>query len=511
MVKSALKTAFNVADSIFSRYFSPQWNPLYQLGSLSFLFFWLVVFTGLYLFIFFETSVTGAYLSIEKITLGHWYIGGVMRSFHRYASSAMAVCVTLHLIREFVMDRYQGVRWFSWVSGVPLLWLLFASAIGGYWLVWDQQAQYIAINTAEWFDSLPFMVDPMASNFLNQSTLSDRFFSLLVFLHIGVPLTLLLGMFIHIKRISNARTIPPFGLAAGTILAMLIISLVRPALSQAPANLDLSVSNVGLDWIYLNVYPLIELWGPTAVWMFLVGLSSLLVILPCITPVPVVQGPVAVVDPDNCNGCGWCLADCPYEAVTMKVHDFKRGHEQAVVDPDLCISCGICAGACPSSSPFRHVDELVTGISIPGFHIKELLSLCEKSLAQISGTGRVMVFGCDHGCNIQGLESDSTAVISMPCTALLPPAFVDYILRRDLADGVLISGCCLGDCHYRLGNTWMEERFSGDRMPILRGRVPRQRVRSAWLGAQGSKLLVKEVAGFREDLKSDIAAVEDSS
>ena len=64
-------------------------------------------------------------------------------------------------------------------------------------------------------------------------------------------------------------------------------------------------------------------------------------------------------------------------------HDFKKNHKQSVVDPDLCVSCGICAGACPSSSPFRNVDELSTGISIPGFHIKELLSLTEKELRRL--------------------------------------------------------------------------------------------------------------------------------
>ena len=116
---------------------------------------------------------------------------------------------------------------------------------------------------------------------------------------------------------------------------------------------------------------------------------------------------MAVVDPDNCNGCGWCLADCPYEAVSMKEHDFKVGHQQSVVDPDLCISCGICAGACPSSSPFRHVDELVTGISIPGFHIKELLSLTENKLRALKGRQtRIMLYGCDHGSKIKDLASE---------------------------------------------------------------------------------------------------------
>ena len=500
-MKALLKKGFNQLDKLFSAFFTPQWNPMYQLGALSFFYYWIVAITGVYLFIFFETSISGAYSSIERITVDQWYLGGVMRSFHRYASAAMGVCVTLHLVREYAMDRYSGPRWFSWVSGIPLLWLLFASAIGGYWLVWDQLAQYIAILTAEWFDWLPMMVDPMASNFLNESTLSDRFFSLLVFLHIGIPLALLLGMFIHIKRVTAPRSNPSRGLAIGTLLAMLVISLWRPALSQAPANLDVAVTQVGLDWVFLNPYPLINSWGPGQTWALLVGLSFILTLVPWLPSKRPAQTPVAVVDPENCNGCGWCLADCPYEAVSMKEHDFKKGHQQSVVDPDLCLSCGICAGACPSSSPFRHVDELITGISIPGFHIKELLSLTESKLEQLNADApHIMLYGCDHGSRIDALESASVATISMPCSALVPPAFIDYVLRKDLADGVIISGCCEGDCHYRLGNTWLDQRLSQERMPVLRTRVPRERVRLRWLGVQGTNQLASEVEEFQSQL-----------
>lgn len=503
-MKALLRRGFNALDSLCSRIFTPAWNPLYQLGALSFFYFWIVAVTGVYLFVFFETSIGGAHASVERITVEQWYLGGVMRSFHRYASAAMGITVTLHLLREFARDRYSGVRWFSWVSGIPLLWLLFASAIGGYWLVWDIQSQYIATTTAQWFDWLPIMVDPMASNFLNEAALSDRFFSLLVFLHIGIPLALLLGMFIHIKRITGARSNPARGLAAGTLLAMLAVSLWRPALSQAPANLDVAVTEVGLDWVFLNAYPLINRWGPGQVWALLVGLSTLLAVLPWLPSKRPQQTPVAVVDPDNCNGCGWCLADCPYEAVSMKDHDYKTGHRQSVVDPDLCISCGICSGACPSSSPFRTVDELTTGISIPGFHIKELLSLTEKKLCEL-GTGRprIMLYGCDHGSVVDGLASDSVAAISMPCAALLPPAFVDYVLRNELAEGVIVSGCCEGDCYYRLGNTWMDKRFAMERMPVLRARVPRDRVRLHWLGAQGTSQLQAEVATFQAQLQHE--------
>jgi coenzyme F420-reducing hydrogenase delta subunit len=150
------------------------------------------------------------------------------------------------------------------------------------------------------------------------------------------------------------------------------------------------------------------------------------------------------------------------------------------------------------------VDELITGISIPDLHIKELLSLTENRLSELSTEKpRIMVYGCDHGSVVEGMASQSIASISMPCTALVPPAFIDYILRKDLAEGVMISGCCEGDCHYRTGNEWMNQRFSKERMPILRTRVPRDKVRLRWLGAQGTKQLGREVTEFQEHLKEE--------
>ena len=47
---------------------------------------------------------------------------------------------------------------------------------------------------------------------------------------------------------------------------------------------------------------------------------------------------IAEVDPEFCNGCAWCFADCPYEAIVMKQHDYKKGHRQAVVIADNCVS-----------------------------------------------------------------------------------------------------------------------------------------------------------------------------
>jgi quinol-cytochrome oxidoreductase complex cytochrome b subunit len=130
----------------------------------------------------------------------------------------------LHLLREFSLDRYRGKRWFSWFTGVPLIWFLYASGITGYWLVWDRLAQYVAIASTELLDWLPIFGEPIARNFLTDGSLNSRFFTLLIFLHIAVPLIMLLVMWIHIQRISRPRVNPARPLAVAVALARRVVS-----------------------------------------------------------------------------------------------------------------------------------------------------------------------------------------------------------------------------------------------------------------------------------------------
>jgi len=105
-----LRRGVSWLEALFDKPYGPPWNPLRQLGTLSFFFFWVAAVTGIYVFILFDTSVTGAYPSVEYMTNEQWYLGGVMRSLHRYSSDAMVVTMALHLLREFAQDRYRGPR-----------------------------------------------------------------------------------------------------------------------------------------------------------------------------------------------------------------------------------------------------------------------------------------------------------------------------------------------------------------------------------------------------------------
>jgi quinol-cytochrome oxidoreductase complex cytochrome b subunit/coenzyme F420-reducing hydrogenase delta subunit/NAD-dependent dihydropyrimidine dehydrogenase PreA subunit len=509
---NVFESSLRKVEAGFNLAFTESWNPWYQLGALAMFCFWIVAVSGVYLFIFFDTSIIGAYDSVESMTHNQWYLGGVMRSLHRYASDAMAITVTLHLLRELVLGRFRGVRWFSWFSGIPLLWLMFAAAIGGYWLVWDELAQYIAVSSSEWIDWLPIFGDALARNFLSDITLSDRFFSFLVFLHVALPLFLLFGIFIHIKRIKLAKINPARGLMIGFLIALVCLSFVKPALSMARADLSQTVAVVDLDWFYLNTFPLLDSLGPGPVWGLLVSLSLCLAVLPWLWPQQkVVQFAPAIVNPDNCNGCSWCFQDCPYDAIIMVPHQDKPRQRQAVVDPDLCTACGICEGSCPSATPFRHVDELVSGIEIPGFPLDDLRKKTEAQLKSLQGTDNLVLFGCDHALDVERLQETSVAVVTLPCTGALPPSFADYIARKENVSGVMISGCHPNDCYFRKGSEWTEQRFNGERMPHLRTKAGKHKVRTAWAGQHEQGSLVEQLKNFRKDLGKVEAEDHDKS
>ncbi|MBI2311697.1 MAG: cytochrome b N-terminal domain-containing protein [Betaproteobacteria bacterium] len=277
-------------------------NPLYYLGPISYFMFWIVVASGLYLYAFFETSVTGAYSSVEYLTHDQRYIGGVMRSLHRYASDGMVLTMVLHLTRHFTFDRYRSFRWFSWVSGVALLWLVYASGINGYMLPWDRMAQFVVVATAEWFDWLPIFNGTLVRNFIFEENVNDRLFSLLSFIHIGIPLGVMALLWIHVQRVPKARTNPPPPIMITLVLALVVLSLAKPALSQGKAELATAVTTLNFDWFYLPVYALLYQWTPGEVWLLVGAATGLFALAPWMPP-KLRKGPAEgfhlLVHPDN--------------------------------------------------------------------------------------------------------------------------------------------------------------------------------------------------------------------
>ena len=106
-LQSLAQNAFIAVEKIINAVFGERLNPFYYLGAITYFLLWIVIVTGLYLYAFFETSVAGAFASVEALTHGQRFVGGVLRSLHRHASDALVLTMLLHLIRHFTFDHHR--------------------------------------------------------------------------------------------------------------------------------------------------------------------------------------------------------------------------------------------------------------------------------------------------------------------------------------------------------------------------------------------------------------------
>jgi CDP-4-dehydro-6-deoxyglucose reductase, E3 len=404
-LQSILQWLFMRLEALFNAAFGDKLNPLYHLGAMSFFLFWVVAASGLYLYAFFETGVAEAYSSVEALTHGQWYAGGILRSVHRYASDAMVVTMLVHLLRHFAFDRFHGFRWFSWATGVALIWGVYISGINGYMLPWDRLAQFVIVASFEWLDWLPSFGGTLMRNFIHPTSVGDRFFSLLSFMHIGLPLVVLLLMWVHVQRVPKARTTPPRPIVASLLVTLAVLSLARPVLSQGgAADLGTAMTSLQLDWFYLPLFPLIDSWPLGRVWALALGGTALLLLLPWWPPKfrrsdrrewqVVVHGSDGAPNqlrlregetileaglreglalPYECRngGCGVCV--CTVEHGSVEHRPYQRS---ALTDADKSRGKALMCCAMPTSDVVIEVEALARPVAAePSFRIGRVVGL----------------------------------------------------------------------------------------------------------------------------------------
>ncbi|VAX08366.1 hypothetical protein MNBD_GAMMA26-550 [hydrothermal vent metagenome] len=495
-----IKRLYLYLEEWFTVSFGEAWNPLYHLGPLTFFFFWIIFVTGFYLFIFFNTTVAHAHESLEVITNEH-LIGGIIRSLHRYASDAAIITITLHIFREFSQDRYRGTRWYSWFTGIPTLWMIVLFGITGYWMVWDELALYIAMGSAHLLDAMPIFSDSMARNFL-PGNLSDRFSTLLAFMHLlGQPMFLVFMIWFHVRRLTHVEISAPRGLAIGCFMALVALSIYKPAVSHQIADLSKVPVELHIDWFYLNIFPLLKYWSPGEIWALVGGVTVFMLCMPWMPRKH--EGAVAVVDLDHCNGCGQCVIDCPFDAISVQPRtDGAKWDSEVIVHPELCSACGICIGSCPSSNPFRKVKDeagLKTGIDMPDMTLDRFKQQTDEVLAELKGDQKIVIFGCKNCYDIRAFGAPDVGILQFFCTGMMPASLAEYALKNG-ADGVVVSGCRHGDCFYRFGNHWMDLRLKGERQPALRQRVDHQRIKVLGGAITDGRRLKRQLQEFRDSL-----------
>ncbi len=490
----ALNRIWNWLEYYTNLLFTPKFNPMYWFGSICFYMTWILVATGIYLFLFYDIKIKTAYQSVEYLTVTQWYLGGLIRSLHRYASAGLVVAAVLHTIQVFVTGRYRYWRWLAWVSGVGTIWFLIVCGLFGYIMVWDELALFITWTSAQMLDKLPIFSKPLSFAFAQLP--SDFFIYIVLFTHFATPVFLLILFMIHVLRIRKAKINPPKELMYAIMAVLIVVSFIRPATSGPPADLSRLPAEVQFDWFYMFFLPLIQMFSIPTVWAILTVVTLFLAFVPWYGKNR--RKEAAVVNFETCTGCEQCVADCPYEAVYVQPRtDGRNWPLEAIVEPDRCASCGICVGSCDYKA-----------IDLPFLTEKDIKERIISTSKKVKASGAVgpliFIFMCENS-NPENIcskidSNESVGCIRLPCMGMVQPSMVSIPILEGL-DGVLISGCQVNDCNYRWGNVHLVSRVKSERKPALRKNIDNTRIRF-YLSSEVQKTdFMNEIDTFRDELK----------
>ena len=121
---------------------------------------------------------------------------------------------------------------------------------------------------------------------------------------------------------------------------------------------------------------------------------------------------------------------------------------------------------------------------------------------------RIVAFLCNWcgyaGADLAGVSRfqypATIRIIRIMCSGRVQPSFILEAFK-DGADGVLVCGCHIGDCHYISGNEFAEQRFHKTEIIINLLGIDQRRVRLEWVSAAEGMKFATLVKDFTEQIK----------
>ncbi|UCE74042.1 MAG: hydrogenase iron-sulfur subunit [Methanomassiliicoccales archaeon] len=131
---------------------------------------------------------------------------------------------------------------------------------------------------------------------------------------------------------------------------------------------------------------------------------------------------------------------------------------------------------------------------------------------QVSHEGfepKIIAFLCNWcsyaGADLAGVSRyqypTNTRTVRVMCSSRVDPALILEMFIHG-ADGVLVGGCHLGDCHYITGNYYTEKKVKLVKKLMEKAGMEVQRLRLEWVSASEGERFSKVVADFVNEIKS---------
>jgi F420-non-reducing hydrogenase iron-sulfur subunit len=121
---------------------------------------------------------------------------------------------------------------------------------------------------------------------------------------------------------------------------------------------------------------------------------------------------------------------------------------------------------------------------------------------------KIIGFFCNW-CTYPGVDLAGKKKIEMPaeiapirvmCSGRVAPVFILNAFLRG-ADGVMITGCHPGECHYEEGNLYGRRRFAFTKTVLDALGLESNRLKLAWFSADESRKLSGTVKDFTDQIQ----------
>ena len=121
---------------------------------------------------------------------------------------------------------------------------------------------------------------------------------------------------------------------------------------------------------------------------------------------------------------------------------------------------------------------------------------------------QIVVFACNW-CSYAGADTAGVSriqhqpnfrMIRVMCSGRIQPAFVFRAFEKG-ADGVMVSGCHFGDCHYIFGNERAAELFEKTKNMVKLLGIEEGRLRLEWISAAEGARFAQVINEFTDQLR----------
>ena len=116
-----------------------------------------------------------------------------------------------------------------------------------------------------------------------------------------------------------------------------------------------------------------------------------------------------------------------------------------------------------------------------------LCTWCSYAGADLAGVSRLQ-----YGTDVR--------IVRVPCSARVNPQFIIKALQNG-ADGVLVSGCHPGDCHYISGNLAARRKFALLKRLLGFVGIEPERVQFSWVSASEGARFASLIEQVTEDVR----------